>query len=271
MKVERNHHLVNETNNINIKIIDSGYAAGDNTWKQKNVVSPFSRLYFIESGEAVVKSANETIVMKPGYIYLAPIGHRISYSCDKSYTKLFFHFNINRQDGYDALSDLRKFFSFHIGINEVQKLIRCYKEDSESGALYIKKTLYNVLYHMLADEKLTMSNTTRYSPIMQKAIQYISSHLSLKMLSGKTIAEKLFISEATLSKYFKDEMGITLKKYIDDQIFYSIEILLLKTNWSIGKISDTFGFCDQFYFSRRFRQRYGCTPSEYRNIHCEII
>ena len=39
---------------------------------------------------------------------------------------------------------------------------------------------------------------------------------------------------------------------------------LLRTEKSIGQISNTLGFCDQFYFSRRFRQLCGVTPLQYR-------
>ena len=86
----------------------------------------------------------------------------------------------------------------------------------------------------------------------------------LVQLTTKELAEQLFICESTLCKKFKNEVGVTIGTYIDDLIFFNAEKMLLKTKWSINQISETLGFCDQFYFSRRFKHKYGQTPLEYR-------
>ena len=102
-----------------------------------------------------------------------------------------------------------------------------------------------------------------YSPVIQKTIDYIRINLSVQ-LTAKEIAGQLYICESTLLKKFRKEVGVTLGSYIDDLIFFNAEKMLLKTKWSINQISETLGFCDQFYFSRRFKQKYGQTPLDYR-------
>ena len=44
------------------------------------------------------------------------------------------------------------------------------------------------------------------------------------------------------------------------------EHLLVSTNLSIQQISERFGFCDQFCFFRRFKEKYGETPQRYRRM-----
>ena len=39
--------------------------------------------------------------------------------------------------------------------------------------------------------------------------------------------------------------------------------MLMGGNMSVGEISEKLGFCDQFYFSRRFKKRFGLSPREY--------
>ena len=124
---------------------------------------------------------------------------------------------------------------------------------------------------MLSNEKIEVDYPDSCSPITKKAMQYITSHLNMQLLSVKEIADKLYISEATLSKRFKNDMGIAIKKYMDDQIFFEAEKLLLKTNWPLSKISENLGFCDQFYFTRKFKKRYNCTPSEYRKHQIGLL
>ena len=35
----------------------------------------------------------------------------------------------------------------------------------------------------------------------------------------------------------------------------------------ISRISERYGFCDQFYFSRRFKEKFGVTPQKYRKMN----
>ena len=44
------------------------------------------------------------------------------------------------------------------------------------------------------------------------------------------------------------------------------EELLCDTDLSLSEISERFGFCDQFYFSRRFKAKYGETPRDTRKM-----
>jgi AraC-like DNA-binding protein len=48
-------------------------------------------------------------------------------------------------------------------------------------------------------------------------------------------------------------------------VLFKAEEMLIKSNLSILEISEMFGFYDQFYFSRRFKERFGISPLKYRN------
>jgi AraC-like DNA-binding protein len=62
----------------------------------------------------------------------------------------------------------------------------------------------------------------------------------------------------------KKYINMALGKYIDDRILAEAERLLLNTNLSIKDISDKLGFCDQFYFCRKFTFYYGVSPIKHR-------
>ena len=83
-------------------------------------------------------------------------------------------------------------------------------------------------------------------------------------LSVEKIANELFISPVTVHKIFKEEMGIPIGKYIDDYVMFNAEFEVRQGTLSIREISEKLGFCDQFYFSRRFSQKYGMSPMKYR-------
>ena len=102
-----------------------------------------------------------------------------------------------------------------------------------------------------------------YSEGIKKAMDYIHRNTRIN-LSTELVSENLFISKSKLRKDFKKETGISIGKYIDDMVFFKAKRLLSKGYFSINDISQKLGFCDQFYFSRRFKERFGDPPSEYR-------
>ena len=53
------------------------------------------------------------------------------------------------------------------------------------------------------------------------------------------------------------------------EVFIQAKKLLANEQLSIAEISTRLGFCDQFYFSRRFKQKFGETPSSFRKRHPE--
>lgn len=271
MNIEKNHFFSDIINKLNIEILDSGYVEGDTAWKGKNICSPFSRLYYIESGHGVLKYGSTKIVMNPGHVYLVPTGLNFSYSCDEgSFTKLFFHINIPRPDGYDIFTDSDSCIVSPVSLYEIQRLKDLYTSNSLLGVLKIKQELLSRVISMIPPATVSEMFAAVYSPMVQKTIDYIQLNLSVQ-LKASELAERLFISESTLCKHFKEEVGVTIGKYIDDQIFFTAEKLLLKSGWSINQISETLGFCDQFYFSRRFKQKYEQTPFKYRKKMSSVL
>ena len=250
-------------NKISLEILDSGIVYGDTQWRGKNICSPFSRLYYIEDGNPVLKYNSKTVRMKPGYVYLVPAGQTFSYYCEDSYKKIFFHFNITGPDGYDLFGDLKECPCEKLDDGFIEKLMGYYNDESLISSLKIKEEILARAISMLPEKKLSKDSYVMYSPAVQKTIDYIRLNLSVQ-LTTKELAEQLFICESTLCKRFKIEVGVTIGTYIDDLIFFNAEKMLLKTKWSINQISETLGFCDQFYFSRRFKSKFGQTPFEYR-------
>ncbi|MCR5045397.1 MAG: response regulator [Treponema sp.] len=101
------------------------------------------------------------------------------------------------------------------------------------------------------------------NPIVQKARQYIDGHLKdLPSLEG--LADILGVSPFYLSKLFKEETGETYINYVTTARLEKARRLLSDGALIIKEISADIGYNDQNYFSKLFRQKYGETPSEYR-------
>lgn len=263
MRVEKNYYFSDTVNKLNVEIIDSGFVYADTEWKEKNVCSPFSRLYFIESGEGIIKFGGEKLVLRPGNVYLIPAGLKFSNYCEGEMKKLFFHLNVFKPDGYDLFVNSGKCFQKRISPDKIKILSELYRSSLIENTLLLKHEILGVLAEFVPELSLEQISITTYSKMVQKAIDYIQLNLSNGITMCK-LSEKLYVSENTLRKKFKDEVGITIGKYIDDLLFFTAEKLLQKSDWSIAQISDSLGFCDQFYFSKKFKERFGTSPLRYR-------
>ena len=149
------------------------------------------------------------------------------------------------------------------GAHTVKNLKEIYFGTTISKTLQLKKELYSVAARFISELGLDAAAAETYSVMVQKAIDYIQLNLS-DNLTISELCDKLYVSESTLRKNFKNEVGTTIGRYIDDLLFFTAQKLLQKSEWTIGQISESLGFCDQFYFSRRFKERYNITPLKYR-------
>jgi len=71
---------------------------------------------------------------------------------------------------------------------------------------------------------------------------------------------------STLAKRFKRVVCISIGGFIDDAVLFETARLLIHSDLSVRQISERFGFCDQFYFARRFKEKYGETSQRYRRM-----
>ena len=119
-------------------------------------------------------------------------------------------------------------------------------------------------YAFLFCEKVRMTKTEYTgNPHVEKAIQYIKTHLT-QPVSVTDICESTDISKYHLSHIFKTYTGMTIQEYLLRERIKAAKELLESTDQSISEIAALFQFCDQSYFTYRFRKSVGMTPKEYR-------
>ena len=96
---------------------------------------------------------------------------------------------------------------------------------------------------------------------ISEIIKFIDNNLSGK-ITYKTIAQKFYIPEKSLYKYFKTETGFTLSGYITERRIIKAQSAL-GAGLSAQEASVLSGFGDYSVFYRNFKARVGMTPTEY--------
>lgn len=78
------------------------------------------------------------------------------------------------------------------------------------------------------------------------------------------VAAAVCLSPNYLSHLVKRELGKSFVDLLTGMRMDAAKPLLLSTTHRVSEIADQVGFEDEAYFSRRFRQIEGCTPTEFR-------
>ena len=110
---------------------------------------------------------------------------------------------------------------------------------------------------------------------IEEACQYLSRNLS-EEVNVEEVARHVCLSPSRLAHLFREQMGVNIVRWREDQRMILAKLLLQSTRTPIAKIASHVGYDDQMYFSRVFRKRVGTSPSEFRRnsdappAFCEI-
>ena len=263
MEIRSRNRFLEGDGECHLYVSRSGVVVTDETWHQEPLYAPYSRLYYVIDGSGVLYAEHERMVLEPGYVYLAPCGMKYGFYGTDSVSKLFFHIQLPiSQGGKDAFAECNRFVRLPRDLNHLRHLSDAYLAGEIWGDIQIKAELYRTVSEAL--EHLRRGKTPlEYSKPVSDAVTYIRDHLRAGLTVGE-IAGAVFCSQSKLSGLFREEVGQSVARYIDDLLMSEAQTMLLYSERSIREISESLGFCDQFYFSRRFTDRFSVSPSQFR-------
>lgn len=98
-------------------------------------------------------------------------------------------------------------------------------------------------------------------------VHYVRKNFSDPGLSTSSIGATLGLSDAYISRLFKSVTGDNLKSYITDCRMKKACELLLKPGSQVSDVALQTGFRNGNYFASKFKERFNCTPTEYKEHH----
>lgn len=116
---------------------------------------------------------------------------------------------------------------------------------------------------LLATRESTQQTRQTLDPRIQSLLQMMAENLKAHY-DLETLAASVALSPSRLSHLFKQETGNSLMNVLIALRLDKAARLLEFSNHTIATIAEDVGFSSPFYFSRQFHQRFGQSPSEYR-------
>jgi AraC family transcriptional regulator len=105
------------------------------------------------------------------------------------------------------------------------------------------------------------------SPLWLKRVETLLKERFNENLSLTEIAEFAQVHPIHLAQTFRKYYQMTIGQFLRQIRLQNAHWQLLKTRKSLSEIAFENGFSDQSHFSRLFKQKFGITPSEYRQTN----
>ena len=114
------------------------------------------------------------------------------------------------------------------------------------------------------EDSATGSPRAEKPELLDKVTAYIEEHYA-EHITVHDIAHKFYVSDSSISHQFKQKMGISIYHYVTQRRLISAKNLISR-GMALEQVATRVGFSDYSSFYRVFRQEYGISPRQYRNL-----
>lgn len=243
----------------------------------------YIEMEFIVSGTGKYMVDNVYFTLRRGDIYLIDEEHTHCILCDnaskyftlyfkKEFLKSIFPFEDQNLDAYTAFFEdmydpLISFDDEHIIKTEniLQNLLTEYSSKKKEYKGYISALLCELFLEMWRAKKAKSNNQSNKNSkvIMPRITDYIDAHC-FEPITLTDIAKLYNFNQAYLGRTFKKNVGISFNDYVEEKRMSQIVFQLTTSNLPVDEVFRNAGYTNKTFFFKKFKQRYGCTPSEYR-------
>lgn len=138
--------------------------------------------------------------------------------------------------------------------------------EHRKGTNTINQTTMGLLFMNLSQfaENINQNNPNQYEQsLVFLILKYIETHY--KEGSLEDISEELGYPTYYISRLLKRRLNSNFKELLQKRKLQQASYLLTQTTLSISAIMNAIGYENSSYFYRKFREKYGCSPKEYRS------
>lgn len=144
-----------------------------------------------------------------------------------------------------------------------QQIIELSHSNLNRRKLLTVNLLENIL--ILFSEVRPANTEKKYDRRVLAACEYLRENFDQKV-SSEDVADAASASVSALNTLFKDQMGMSLMRWRDQLRMQTAYELLKTSDKSVGEIGRLVGYEDQTFFSRRFKEVTGWSPSKLRTL-----
>lgn len=266
---------VNEMVEIHAEPISATFHIGNEitltpSWRDKNVILPNSKLFYILDGEIVIETQNGTVTATGGDMVLIPAGTKHDFHLSRlNYAKkCWLHFDMSA-GGKEFFANYVFPYKIHVGKNDFVKkafddIFKKCKSAAPEDRLSVTSNLTALICFYLEKAGYSEKTVTLKDEI-DRAILYIGKNYG-ENLSLTEIAKSANLSPNYFVRKFKERTGYAPLKYVNVMKMERAKYLIEQSDDSIGAIMEELGFYDASHFSKLFKKYCGYSPQKFREL-----
>jgi AraC-like DNA-binding protein len=258
---------------FHIRLFSAGYIQLGRWWTHTDQIRSMWRLCRAETEGAALVWSSGRYALPAGRFALVPPGLKFEARLERPVREFYIHFGVI---GWPP-SAVREIFPEPITLHPDElrdRLADSLREevratDRLDSALSCRvKSLVHLamadLEKVLDGEKLALLHRIADGQLdLLEVLRFIDHHLQ-EPLENHRLAEIAHTSESCFIRRFREAMGQTPARYVQDRRVARASELLVCTDQSIDEVAQRCGFANRYYFSRVFSQRVGRPPGRYR-------
>lgn len=248
--------------NSGIEYCDPGYSYGP---KRRD----YHFIHFVKEGKGLLEIENRKIEVRENQLFIVPANVVSTYSADKRTPWKYCWIGFTGIESNNFVQALLQ-ASNHSHVLDCpdaalyeERIERIIEMNQNNLASYFKinGVMYDIVGTLLAECHVEDSESSTSASF--QAMRYMDLHYH-DDIQISDIAHSVGVHPNYLSLLFKEEIGISPKKYLTNLKINKAKKLLVESDDPINVISSSVGFADALAFSKFFRKELGISPSEYR-------
>jgi AraC family transcriptional regulator len=262
-------------------------------WNYENIISPYYRIYYIDSGLGEVSDITGAVQLETGFIYIIPSFTLCTLKCNGRLSQFFVQFFEDPSDGISLFAYNRYVIKVKATQNDITNFKRLLEINpgrglyrSDNPKVYERNVFYKeyqelnnlqqlpafletqgIILQLLA-RFLASGNfdhkENRVIPVkILDAISYVSLNLH-KKISVTQLAERANQNSEHFSRSFERYTGERPLHHINEKRIERAQYLIVASQMNFSQIAEQTGFDNQAHFSKVFKKFTGMSPSLYR-------
>jgi AraC family transcriptional regulator len=277
----------------NFSLLNVDHVQLGSKWNYKGVISPYYRIYYIDSGDGQLSDVRSSVKLEPGYLYIIPNFTLCNLSCESNLGQYFVQFFEESPDGMSLFANSRsisKVKATDIDVKNFKRLLEInpgrginrsdnpnfyeksifYKEyqdlnTSQSTATFFETQgiILQLLSRFLAPQTFIQKEWSHIPVKVYETISYILLNINTN-LSVAFLAKRVNQNVDYFSRQFELHTGDRPINYIHEKRIERAQYLIVTTQLTFPQIAVKAGFENVYYFSKIFKKITGTSPGRYR-------
>ena len=240
-----------------IRILSANYCYLKD-WNLNNLEAPFWRLYWNRTHGASIIADQKKLLLSPKKVVIIP--PEVSYHAriSREVDHCFIHFLLLQWplQWKPTVQSL----PFELESQSIlEPIILRLQQLDVSETLSLKAFIFK----LLSELPTSFWYTRKYSQRLRELLPWMLDRLELHD-NNETLAQKVHLTPTAFSRWFKEEVGKSPQRWLDEARINRACDLFHQSSLTIDKVSSLLGYADRFHFSRTFSKIRGVPPGRFR-------